>query len=276
MVEQDLRLLISVVVSAEDERQAHDACRDLVDRIGGRVVEAADCSDEEPGCWSVTIGKDLPSVQVHNDAAALARSVRTFIRELAPDSPLPRVSCEPPTAWTVLDDPELIGKLVAGAERLLVEAWSEQAPFQPMNYQEPQTPQPASAEHTTRLRLRVDVAVQHPAGAQWQARALASRITEAATITEVTQGGDGVSVHLDLGRWPQSPQQAVTDAAEALGRPEWSPMEVRPDGMVLQRWLDVLRPTSGITSLELVADRVEAEVAWPTEDEPPVWREPGS
>jgi hypothetical protein len=83
-------------------------------------------------------------------------------------------------------------------------------------------------------------------------------------------------VHLDLGRWPQSPQQAVTVATEALGRPEWSPMEVRDDGTVTQRWLDVLRPTSGITSLELVADRVEAEVAWPTEDEPPVWREPGS
>ena len=276
MVEQDLRLLISVVVSAEDERQAHDACRDLVDRIGGRVVEAADCSDEEPGCWSVTIGKDLPSVQVHNDAAALARSVRTFVRELAPDSPLPRVCCEPPTAWTVLDDPELIGKLVEGAERLLVEAWSEQAPFQPVSYQEPATPEPVPVEHTTRLRLQVDVAVLHPAGAQWQARALASRITEAATITEVTQGGDGVSVHLDLGRWPQEPAQAVAAAAEALGRPEWSPMELRPDGTVSQRWLDILRPTSGITSLELVADVAEAEVAWPTEDEPPVWREPGS
>src|SRR5262249_27494152 len=136
MVEQDLRLLISVVVSAEDERQAHDACRDLVDRIDGRIVEAADCSDEEPGCWSGTIGKDLPAVQVHNDAAALARSVRTFVRELAPDSPLPRVCCEPPTAWTVLDDPELIGQLVNGAERLLVEAWSEQAPFQPPSYQQ--------------------------------------------------------------------------------------------------------------------------------------------
>ena len=121
------------------------------------------------------------------------------------------------------------------AERLLVEAWSEQAPFQPSSYQEPVVPEPVPVEHKTRLRLRVDVAVQHPAGAQWQARALASRVTEAATITAVTQGGDGVSVHLDLGRWPQPPQQVVTDAAEALGRPEWSPMELGPDGTDLDR-----------------------------------------
>ncbi|AHH94018.1 hypothetical protein [Kutzneria albida] len=284
MVEQDLRLLVSVVVSAEDERQAHAACRDLVDRIDGRVVEAGDCSDEEPGCWSVTISKELRSVEVHSDtrgdAAVLARVVRTFVRELAPNSPLPRVCCEPPTAWTVLDDPEVVGKLVAGAERMLVEAWSELAPYperQPVAEQ-PEQPVPAAAEEPlTRLALRVEVAAQHPAGAQWQARAVASRIVDSAVITGVVQRADRVSVHLDLGQRPESPDQAVRTASAALGHPDWSPLDWA-GGTAVLRWTDLLMPTTGITALELTAHRPdpEPEVVWPTEDEPGPWSEPRS
>ena len=106
-----------------------------------------------------------------------------------------------------------------------MEAWSEQAPFHPTSYAELTVP-----EHAPNR-------AHHPAAT-------------GGAIIEVTQSGDGVSVHFDLGRWPQEPQQAVA----ALGRPEWSPMVVLPDGSVAQRWLDVLRQTSGITSLELVAD----------------------
>jgi hypothetical protein len=129
MDEDDLVLLITVVVEAADEHQARTACDALISRTGAQVVDARDCSDEEPGCWAVVI--TLPSAEktTHNVSAALARAVRTFVRGLGDDFPTPRVACEPPTAWTVLDEPELISGLVPGAERVLVEAWAGDDPF---------------------------------------------------------------------------------------------------------------------------------------------------
>lgn len=122
-------LLITVVVEAADEQQARAACDALISRDGAQVLDARDCSDEEPGCWAVIITEPSPEKATHNVSAALARSVRTFVRGLGDAFPTPRVACEPPTAWTVLDDPELINGLVPGAERVLVEAWAGDDPF---------------------------------------------------------------------------------------------------------------------------------------------------
>lgn len=125
----DLQLLVTIVVEAADERQARAACEELVSRVGGVVVAARDCSDEEPGCWSVAITVSSDEKTTHSVNGALGRAVRTFVRGLGGGFPTPQVSCEPPTAWTVLDDPQLIGGLVPGAERMLVEAWAGVDPF---------------------------------------------------------------------------------------------------------------------------------------------------
>ena len=125
MSDEELELLITVVLAAEDENSAHAACANLLSRIGGRVVNTADCSDEEPGCWSVSLAARSGETGPH--PAALSRAVRGFLRELGPEFARHRVSCAPPTAWTVVDEPELIGELVPGGERLLVEAWLDDA-----------------------------------------------------------------------------------------------------------------------------------------------------
>jgi hypothetical protein len=129
MSEDDLVLLITVVVEAADEQQALAACDAFTSRAGARVLDARDCSDEEPGCWAVIITEPSPEKASHNVSAALARAVRTFVRGLGDGFAASRVACEPPTAWTVLDDPELISGLVPGAERVLVEAWAGDDPF---------------------------------------------------------------------------------------------------------------------------------------------------
>jgi hypothetical protein len=129
MDDEDLVLLITVVVEAADEHQARAACDALTSRTGAQVVDARDCSDEEPGCWAVIITEPSAEKATHNLSAALARAVRTYVRGLGGGFPTPRVACEPPTAWTVLDEPELINGLVPGAERVLVEAWAGDDPF---------------------------------------------------------------------------------------------------------------------------------------------------
>lgn len=129
MNDDDLVLLITVVVEAADEQQARAACDALISRTGAQVVDARDCSDEEPGCWAVVMTLPSPEKATHNVAAALARAVRTFVRGLGDGFAASRVACAPPTAWTVLDDPELINGLVPGAERVLVEAWAGDDPF---------------------------------------------------------------------------------------------------------------------------------------------------
>lgn len=121
--EPSLELLITVVVAAHDEAAAREACGVLVERLGGRIIDCADCSDEEPGCMSVTITRVSAERPTGHMSASLARAVRGFLRELGPGYTGKRVSCEPPTAWTVLDDPHIVGGLVDGGERMLVEAW---------------------------------------------------------------------------------------------------------------------------------------------------------
>ncbi|WP_460956907.1 hypothetical protein [Parasphingorhabdus pacifica] len=119
----ELELLITVLVGAADEDAARTACTTLLDSTGGRLVESGDCSDEEPGCWSVTISR-AGERGAPAGPATLSRAVRDLLRELGPGYSRHRVSCEPPTAWTVIDDPELLDALVGGGERLLVEAWA--------------------------------------------------------------------------------------------------------------------------------------------------------
>jgi hypothetical protein len=262
MEDETLELLITTVVAADDERQARAACDALLGKVDGRIVQVGDCSDEEPGCWSVTISLISAERATHNTAAALARAVRTFVRRLGDEFPTPRVACEPPTAWTVLEDPDLLDGLVPGAERVLVEAWSGGDPYgrreQPESAPEP-APEPSGASET-RLSLRVDVATDRSAGAEWQARAIASRIVRTGTITRVAPQGDLLSVHVDLGPGVGSPTAALLAAVSSLGRSGWSPVEWSGDSAAV-RWSASPRPTSGITAMELVAAPPQAS-AW--------------
>ncbi|WP_017973166.1 hypothetical protein [Actinopolyspora halophila] len=119
-----VELLTTVVVGAEDEETARGACADLIRRTAGRVVQSVDCSDEEPGCRSVTLARTTSAPASANQAAALSRAVRELLNLLGPGFTGARVSCEPPSAWTVIDDPALVGSLVTRGDRMLVEAWS--------------------------------------------------------------------------------------------------------------------------------------------------------
>ncbi|HEX9337346.1 MAG TPA: hypothetical protein VF892_15735 [Pseudonocardiaceae bacterium] len=278
MTDDRVELLVTVVLAAEGERAARAACRDLVWQVDGRIVESADCSAEEPGCWSVTLRVPSEERATHNVAAPLARAVRQFVRGLGPDFVVPTVSCEPPTAWTVLDDPDAVESLASGAERLLVEAWyggdpypagdnetqdenqepqeskkkapeMPEAPRQPARRQLPPTGDP-SPTTGCRLTLRVDVATSRVAGAQWQARALASRISRTATVAGVTEHDGVLSVLVDLGTAHTPVPQTVLTAVSALDRPGWSALRWEGD-TALTTWTANPRPESGITELEL-------------------------
>jgi hypothetical protein len=278
MTDDRVELLVTVVLAAEGERAARAACRDLVWQVDGRIVESADCSAEEPGCWSVTLRVPSEERATHNVAAPLARAVRQFVRGLGPDFVVPTVSCEPPTAWTVLDDPDAVESLVSGAERLLVEAWyggdpypagdnenqdenrepreskkkapeMPEAPRQPARRQLPSTGDPGPTTGC-RLTLRVDVATSRVAGAQWQARALASRISRTATVAGVTEHDGVLSVLVDLGTAHTPVPQTVLTAVSALDRPGWSALRWEGD-TALTTWTANPRPESGITELEL-------------------------
>ncbi len=254
MAEDDLELLITVVVGADDEQQARAACAGLVRRVGGRVVQAGDCSDEEPGCWSVTFSAPSGEQVSENVAGALARAVRTFVRLLGDDVPVPRVACEPPTAWTVLDDPDALEPVVPGAERMLVEAWAGGDPDRRPS--EEVADEPSEVESTSqtwvRLALRVDVATERRAGAEWQARAVASRVSNGGSITRVVAHDHLLSVHLDLGSSVDSPTTALHAAVAQLGESDWSEMEDDGDRAVI-RWSATPVPESGIVALELTA-----------------------
>ena len=259
MVGQDLELLITAVVAADDEQQARAACAALVRQVGGRVVRAIDCSDEEPGCWSVTISRVSGERATQNVAGALARAVRTFVRQLGDEFPTPRVACEPPTAWTVLDDPALLDGLLPGAERLLVEAWAGGDPQQnrpsveePADGGDRPAEPPATERVSTRLSLRVDVATDRSAGAEWQARAVASRVARSGKITRVAPHGHLLSVHFDLGASVNSPTVALHDAVASLGRSGWSDV-AWSDGSGTIRWSATPVPAAGIAALELTA-----------------------
>ena len=263
-MDESIELLVTVVVAAEGEEAARDACEQLCWHVEGRVVDTADCSAEEPGCWAVTIAVPTDERATFNVAAPLARAVRRLVRTLGPNQGMPRVSCEPPTAWTVLDEPAIVGELVPGAERLLIEAWCGADPYR-MRDREPEpapAPEPARQAHQWippeekatedgyRLILRVDVATTRHAGAEWQARAVASRITGAATLTGTTERDGVLSVHVDLGPAPSSAPQTVLGAVSALDRAGWTPLRWEGDTAITS-WVADPAPSSGITALQL-------------------------
>ncbi|MDR7301458.1 hypothetical protein [Haloactinomyces albus] len=290
--ETELELLITVVVAAAGDHAAREACRELVRRVGGRIVESGDCSDEEPGCWSVTLLCRGGEADHRVSAAALSRAVRNFLRELGPGYGNSRVSCEPPTAWTVVDNPELVGKLVDGGERLLVEAWPGDSPL-PMSPGQPSPPSgtrissdparsadpeaigdpdesiPAeSAEPRlddldengrprVRLGLVVDVLSQRQSGAEWPARALASRVSHTITVTGSTEHPPVVRVVLDLGPFVGTVSELVPWAVTEFGGRGWSPPQAHARGSVA-RWSTASAPRSGITAIELFAFEPES------------------
>jgi hypothetical protein len=300
-MDDHVELLVTVVLAAESDQAARSACQDLMWQVEGRIVESGDCSAEEPGCWSVTMRVPSEERATHNIGAPLARAVRQFVRSLGPEFVIPRVSCEPPTAWTVLDDPDAVPTLVEGAERLLVEAWYGDDPYPgaPTTAAAPTAAAPADPEpepvHATeitrvnpepspavtaesgateprtatppvvwqpppsgedgaevgcRLWLRVDVATSRAAGAEWQARALASRISRDATLTGITEHDGVLSVLVDLGTARTPPPQTVLTAVSALDRPGWSALRWEGE-TAITTWTAHPRPESGITELEL-------------------------
>jgi hypothetical protein len=295
-MDESIELLVTVVVAAEGEEAAREACEQLCWHVEGQIVDSTDCSAEEPGCWAVTVAVPTDERATYNVAAPLARAVRRLVRSLGPNPTMPRVSCEPPTAWTVLDEPDTIGRLVPGAERMLIEAWcgadpyrmrirqSQPEPPQPRSKPkpEPQTPAPAPppppkappaakrwippedklSPDGYRLILRVDVATTRPAGAEWQARAVASRISGAATLTGVTERDGVLTVHVDLGPARSSAPQTVLTAVSALDRGGWTPLRWEGDTAITS-WRADPMPTSGITALELSSGPAPAPIPAP-------------
>ncbi|MDA3625944.1 hypothetical protein OU415_10885 [Saccharopolyspora sp. WRP15-2] len=257
----ELELLITVVVGADDESSARAACRELVQKVGGRVVASGDCSDEEPGCWSVTISRDCAETGQH--VAGLSRAVRNFLRELGPDYARHRVACEPPTAWTVVDHPELVDALVSGGERLLVEVWAgdslmfgRTAAADPDEPPAPTAPVVSERDEHGRLRPRlalvVDVVTDRRAGAEWPARAVASRLSRAADVVEYSVESPVVRVALDLGPAVGEPSEIVRGAVSALGGNGWS--RVSTDGAgATARWSAAPMPPSGVAAIEVTA-----------------------
>lgn len=279
-MDDHVELVVTVVLAADGEQPARSACQRLVWRVDGRIVDSADCSAEEPGCWSVTMRVPSEERATHNVAAPLARAVRQFVRSLGPDFVVPRVSCEPPTAWTVLDDPDAVPALVQGGERILVEAWHGPDPYpgagpgpdaEPVPDAQPgvepapaaddrstvdspappvrRNPPPATGE-ASRLTLRVDVATTRPAGAEWQARALASRISRTATLAGIIERDGVLSVLVDLGTARMPTSQTVLTAVSALDRPGWSALRWEGE-TAITTWTAKPKPHSGITELEL-------------------------
>jgi hypothetical protein len=320
-MDESIELLVTVVVAAEGEEAAREACEQLCWHVEGQIVDSTDCSAEEPGCWAVTVAVPTDERATYNVAAPLARAVRRLVRSLGPNQTMPRVSCEPPTAWTVLDEPETIGRLVPGAERMLIEAWCGADPYrmrarqsqpeprpqskskpepQPAPEPEPEpkpepepTPAPPAAQASPtppasqgppaarqpaaqrwippedkpspdgyRLILRVDVATTRPAGAEWQARAVASRISGAATLTGVTERDGVLTVHVDLGPARSSAPQTVLTAVSALDRGGWTPLRWEGD-TAITNWRADPMPTSGITALELSSGPAPAPIPAP-------------
>ncbi|HEX5119234.1 MAG TPA: hypothetical protein VFW65_28935 [Pseudonocardiaceae bacterium] len=257
-MDDHVELVVTVVLAAEGDQPARSACERLVWQVDGRIVESADCSAEEPGCWSVIMRVPSEERATHNVAAPLARAVRQFVRGLGADFTVPRVSCEPPTAWTVLDDPDAVAGLVEGAERILIEAWYGADPYPGAEPAVPAPPEeappvrrnPPPAEDASRLTLRVDVATNRPAGAEWQARALASRISRTATLAGITERDGVLSVLVDLGTARMPASQTVLTAVSALDRPGWSALRWEGE-TAITTWTAKPKPNSGITELEL-------------------------
>lgn len=278
----ELELLITVVVGAADDRTARLACSTLVDRIGGRLVESGDCSDEEPGCRSVTISR-AGERGVRAGPASLSRAVRNFLRELGTDYARHRVSCEPPTAWTVIDHPDLVSALVDGGERLLVEAWAGESLLAPggPTAEDPDETVPAPLPETggigedgrprPRLRLAVDVVTERRSGAEWPARALATRLSSHVTVLDWSERPPAIRVEMDLGPVLGDLPETVMGAVSTLGGNGWSRLRVRADSAAAS-WCAAPTPPSGIAAISVSAIEVEpspgSEATAPGESDP--------
>ncbi|GAB2734721.1 hypothetical protein GCM10027174_04490 [Salinifilum aidingensis] len=117
---------ITAVVGAESASAAVDACSALAELLSGEVAGAVDCSAEEPGCWAVTIRRaGAASSGAQPAEVTLSGAVRRMLRALGAPLARGQVHCAPPTAWAVLEHPELLAELVPGGERLLLEAHSD-------------------------------------------------------------------------------------------------------------------------------------------------------
>ncbi|MBB5924063.1 hypothetical protein FHR81_005140 [Actinoalloteichus hoggarensis] len=280
MGEDRVELLITVVVGVEDDRRARAACQSLLSLAGGRIVESVDCSAEEPGCWSVTIRGPAEVTTGEDESGTLSRAVRRFLRRLGSEYTTHRVSCEPPTAWAVLDDPELLGAVVPSGERLLIEAWSDDSALPDV---EPAGADPAGdatggfsffggdqdaepAVEST-IRLRVSVQADRQAGAHWQARAVAGRLGSRATIlrTESTDGRT-FAVTMDVGSRLGTPADVARQAAAALGKAGWSTLHEADDSAVTE-WSAGSPGRNGLVGLRLVVrGRIDAEADGPAHD----------
>ncbi|APU17632.1 MULTISPECIES: hypothetical protein [Actinoalloteichus] len=263
MGEDRFELLITVVVGVEDDRRARAACQGLLSLVGGRIVESGDCSAEEPGCWSVTIRRPADVTAGDDESVTLSRAIRRFLRRLGPEYGTSRVSCEPPTAWTVLDDPELLGAIVPSGERLLVEAWSDDSalpdvePDRPADSEAgfgfPSVDQDETPAVASTVRLRVEVQAERQAGAHWQARAVASRLASRATILR-TESADGrtFAVTMDLGSRPGPPDEVAREAAATLGKSGWSRLRVAGESTITE-WAAASPGRNGLLGLRLAA-----------------------
>jgi hypothetical protein len=116
--------------------------------------------------------------------------------------------------------------------------------------QHPQADTESGDDAGCRLSLRVDVATSRAAGAEWQARALASRISRDATLTGITEHDGVLSVLVDLGTMRTPAPQTVLTAVSALDRPGWSALRWEGE-TAITTWTARPRPESGITELEL-------------------------
>lgn len=139
-----LELMVTVVLTASDERQARAACQRLLDRVGGIVTHAADLLDEEPGCWTVTttLLRTAPPAGDGSQAEVMTAAARLLLTEIDP-ALNGELTCEPPTAWAVIDNAEAVGAVVDGGERLMLEVWFGTASLAPAT---PPRPRSATSE----------------------------------------------------------------------------------------------------------------------------------
>jgi hypothetical protein len=261
-----LELLITVVVSATDDRSARASCLPLVRRVNGRIAESADCSDEEPGCWSVTIGRAAGQARHWPGSTALSRAIRELLRELGLAYTRQRIACEFPTAWTVIDDPDLLAPLVTGGERILVEAWggpsshsaadpstgtpehTEENPAASSNTHGPDAPTPGGDD--PRLRLTVDIVTECAMTAEGQAQAIANRLSSNATLIDCGAQPPTMRVRLDLGPATGDPTEIIANAKTALGGHGWSRVRAE-DGVMTATWSAAPTPPTGVAVVEL-------------------------
>lgn len=109
-----------------------------------------------------------------------------------------------------------------------------------------------------RLRLRVDVVTERRAGAEWPARAVASRLSRTATITGYAVDPPLVQVAMDLGPALGDPPEIMLGAVAALGGSGWSRLRV-DEHHAVARWSAAPLPPSGIAAIEISAIDPEAD-----------------